>query len=38
MTAMGEAGRAIVEREISSTALAKKQILIYEELIAGRSI
>jgi glycogen synthase len=33
LTAMGDAGRAIVEREFSWTALAKKQIGIYEELL-----
>jgi glycosyltransferase involved in cell wall biosynthesis len=35
---MGEAGRAIVEREFSWTALAKKQIEIYRDLLAYRSI
>lgn len=38
LTAMGEAGRGTVEREFSWTALARKQIGIYEELCGHRCI
>lgn len=34
---MGRAGRALVEREFSWTAVADRQIALYEELLSGRS-
>jgi glycogen(starch) synthase len=37
LTTLGLAGRAIVEREFSWTALAPRQIAIYRELLAARS-